>query len=121
MLQTNATLTKVAWKGVGDYDTPAEEITKWEGIEACYLESKTERITTSEGSELQRTWVVYLPVSFPVQFNTGDELTLASAPRGYLPPSTTVTVPVQAVDVRDEPDMPDDVCTVALTVEPASL
>jgi hypothetical protein len=85
MLQTNATMTKVVWRGVGDYDTPAQEAARWEGIEDCYLASRTERVNTGQGSELRRVWIIYVRSSFPLQFQIGDQITLSHAPRGYMP------------------------------------
>ncbi len=120
MLQSNATLTQVASQGADSYDAPAEGGTKWSGTVAAYLERKNVRVNTGAGSEIQRQWTVYLPASLIVDWQIGDVLTLTVAPRGYMPSAATYNVPVQSIAVNDEPDMPDDVCVVALVVEPAS-
>jgi hypothetical protein len=113
-------MTIVQAQGEDDYDTLDTGAIKWEGSEAVYLEQKTVRTNNGQGSELQRRWTIYTRVSLDIPFIVGDLITISSAPRGYLPGGVAATVPIQSVDIRDSPDMPDEVCSIALIVEPAA-
>lgn len=120
MLTSNAKLLSVTTPSGDNYDAEGASTIKWEGVIDCYLEQKIVRVSVSGTSEQQRQWTVHVPVSLDVPFAVGDLLSVRYAPRGYMPTAVTYSVPVQDIAVFDQPDMPDDVCTVALTVEPSA-
>lgn len=120
MLQSNALLKQVVSRGLDGYDEDASAAPKWQGSTEAYLVQKTARVTTGEGSEPERRWTIYVPVSLNIAWAIDDEVTIEWKSRGYMVGGSTVTVPIISIDVRDDPEMPDDVCTVALTVEPAA-
>lgn len=120
MLVSNATLTEISDPGgVDDYDAPTIRTPRWSGAVDAYLDQTIVRVTTAAGSENQKRWTVYLAYNDPpVEIGPGDLLTLVQRrPNGV---ETTYTVPVLEDASNYEPDMPDDVQSRQMLVEPTA-
>lgn len=118
MLASNAKLTRVSTASIEKYGG-SSTAPKWEGNIDCYLEQKTGRSNNGQGSELTRKWNVYVPTTLAIDWTVDDVLTILFPRRGR-GEDAIYEVPIQAIDIRDDPSMPPEVCTVALAVEPAA-
>lgn len=107
--------------GSGEYEGEATT-QKWadaEGV-AIYWEQKTVRVTTAEGTDYLRKWTLYMDLAAPpVVIEIGDLVTIGGQPAAD-GTSPTYTCPVQSTETRQEPDLPVDVQSRALIIEPAS-
>lgn len=117
MIQTNATLTSVVGAGAGEtFDgPPAAGAQKWAGEAGVYVRERRDRVTTAGGADRIIDRLMLVDRDDPeIDWRSGD--VVAFTKDGVA--QTGRVQLVQRPEVSD-PDIPADVQTTRLTLEPA--
>lgn len=117
--QVNATLTLVQAATAGEaYDgPPAPGAQKWAGAASVYLRERRRRPQSAGGGDVRLETAVLVDRDTPaVDWLVGDVVTFAR--HGSLTVETRTVATVARPDI-DDPDIPPDLVTVTLMLDPA--
>ncbi|MEJ7783178.1 MAG: hypothetical protein WKF96_00145 [Solirubrobacteraceae bacterium] len=116
--QRNATLTAARGSSVGDsYDGPGVGPEKWAGVADAYLTEKRDRAAGAAGNTVTIDRILIVEAALGVDWRTGDQVSFAPTADGGV--ATIATVRGVQIGRTDDPEIPSEMRTVRLTLEPA--